>query len=354
MRLLGIFVLAALLIALLPSVAMAQYGYGASEVVVSANNVTLYPGGSTTISFTVKLVSGNTWGTNVKIVTSSSYVSVTASPSSGDPTFSGKLTITVASNAPSGVYEVNVSATGDDPSSSPATIYVYVKSNSTTATTTTTTSTTTTSATSTTTTTPSSAATTTVTTTKTVTTTSTYTTTVPSPSSSSSSLAPLGAFVVVVILSLAAVFGLGLLGPRKSAPALSLLSLIPEGYLLAFDPALRATAPLHYYLLAAYTAFSVAAGVTLLLRPLRAAYALTAAIAGLMTLAMILDAALGLPLSSVYSPGSMAGIDYLFGMGLTPFSSLGVTLSFASLMLLSAGASGASIRALRAGLKPGM
>ncbi|MGC9112530.1 MAG: hypothetical protein ACP5H1_03805 [Acidilobus sp.] len=343
MRLLGVLLLAALLMALLPSVAVAQYGYGTSEVVVSANNVTLYPGGSTTVSFTVKLVSGNTWGTNVKVVTSSSYISATASPSSGDPTFSGKLTITVASNAPPGVYEVNVSATGDDPSSSPATIYVYVKSN-----TTTTTSTTTTSVTSTTTTAPSSVATTTVTTTKTITTTSTYTTTVPSSSPSSSSLAPLAAFVVVVILSLAAVFGLGLLGPRRSAPALSLLTFIPEGYLLAFDSALRATAPLHYYLLAAYTAFSAAVGVTLLLRPLRATYALTAVIAGLMTLAMILDAALGLPLSSVYSPGSMAGIDYLFGMGLTPFSSLGVTLSFASLMLLSAGASGASIRALRA------
>jgi hypothetical protein len=345
-RLLGVLLLAALLMALLPSVAVAQYGYGTSEVVVSANNVTLYPGGSTTVSFTVKLVSGNTWGTNVKVVTSSSYISATASPSSGDPTFSGKLTITVASNAPPGVYEVNVSATGDDPSSSPATIYVYVKSNTTT--TTTTTSTTTTSTTPTTTTAPSSAATTTVTTTKTITTTSTYTTTVPSSSPSSSSLAPLAAFVVVVILSLVAVFGLWLLGPRRSAPALSLLTLIPEGYLLAFDPVLRATAPLHYYLLAAYTAFSAAVGVTLLLRPLRAAYALTAVIAGLMTLAMILDAALGLPLSSVYSPGSMAGIDYLFGMGLTPFSSPGVTLSFASLMLLSAGASGASIRALRA------
>lgn len=321
---------------------MAQYGYGTSEVVVNNNNVTLYPGGSTTISFTVKLVSGNTWGTNVKIVTSSSYISATASPSSGDPTFSGKLTISVAANAAPGVYEINISATGDDPSSSSTTIYVYVKSN---------TSTTMTSTTTTTTSTPSSVATTTmVTTTKTVTTTSTYTATAPSPSSSSS-LAPLGAFVVVVILSLAAVLGLGLLGPRKSAPALSLLSLVPEGYLLAFDPALKATAPLHYYLLAAYTAFSVIVGVALLLRPMRAAYVLAAVITGLMTLAMILDAALGLPLSAVYSPGSMAGIDYLFGMGITPFSSLGVTLSFTSLMLLSAGTSGASIRALRAGLK---
>jgi hypothetical protein len=337
----GLWPLLLVAVLLAPAVALAQYGYGSSgtsQVIVNETNVTLPPGGSITLSFEVKLVSGTTWGTQVQVSTSSSYVSASASPSSGDPTFSGTLTIKVSPSAPPGTYEVNVSATGDDPSEAPAVIYVVVEST----TTTTSTSTPTTTTTSTTTATPVSTTTSQLPSTVTTTVTTTTTTTV----SSGVGAAPLAAFIAVVIISVALVVGLGALGVRRAGPAVAIATVVPSAYLLAYDGALRTMAPLHYYLLAAYAAFNVVVGAAALLRPVKPLHVAIAAISGLMVLAMILDAVLGLPLSSVHL-SAIGAIDYFFGMGAAPLSSLGITLSFTSLMLLSAGASGASIKALR-------
>ncbi|MGC9072295.1 MAG: hypothetical protein ACP5HK_06355 [Acidilobus sp.] len=318
-----------------PMTARAQYGYGTSEVVLSVQNITLYPGQSAKIPFTVKLVSGSTWGTSVSITSSSSYVIASAVPSSGDPTFSGTLTVSVPPDAPAGVYDVNVSAIGDDPSQSPATLYVYVKSNVTT----TTTATTSYVATSTTTSSVTSALTVTTTYTETVTTTKT-----PLERAAETTQVPLVAFVLVVVVSLALIVGLARLSPRKASPMLSILTVVPAVYFLAYDPALRALAPLHYYLLAAYSFLMPVLGALTLVRPGREPLYLIALSSGLMTVAMMLDAALAMPMSAVYSPGSTTGISYFFGMGLTPTSSMPLTLSFTALMLISAGACGSTLR----------
>lgn len=360
-RLLALLALLLALVALASAAtSRAQYGTsGTSEVIVNQTLVTLSPGGSAKVSFEVKLVSGTTWGTNVEVSTSSSYVTATASPSSGDPTFSGTLTIKVSASAPPGNYTVTIKATGDDPSNNTVTITVQVMSSTTTTTTTTqTTTTTTTSATTTTTTTSTTTpvattstavepvATVTVTSTSTYTTTTTMTTTVPLPSSSVS-LAPLGAFVAVVVVSVVIIAVSLLMIPRRSAQVAAILTIVPSAYLLAYDAALRATAPLHYYLLMAYAVVELVLGAYTLARGLRPALWALSAVSGLMFIAMILDAVLGLPLSSVYTPGGLFGVKYLFGLGITPYSSLGISLAFTSLMILSAGAFGLSAGQLR-------
>ena len=108
------------IVALTVSVFMsAQSAYGASgtstiEVPSLVLNITA--GSSISTNYTVKLTSGTTWGTNIAYK-SSSGISASFSVATGDPTYSGVMTVKVSSSVATGSYTLSLYATGDDPSS---------------------------------------------------------------------------------------------------------------------------------------------------------------------------------------------------------------------------------------------
>ncbi len=108
------------------------YGYGTSSISLGSYGTSMMNGNSTSVSYTVNLASGSTWGTMLNVVNSqqldSQGIAVTLSPSSGDPPFSGTMSIKVGAAAQAGNYSIVLSATGDDPSSSNATFALSVLS----------------------------------------------------------------------------------------------------------------------------------------------------------------------------------------------------------------------------------
>lgn len=109
---------------------VSAYGYGTSSISLSKSSVNVLPGSSATINYTVNLATGNTWGTNLAVndqtLLSNKSITISLSDSSGDPPFSGKMTVTVSPSTASGTYGIVLSATGDDPSTSNATLMLNV------------------------------------------------------------------------------------------------------------------------------------------------------------------------------------------------------------------------------------
>ncbi len=137
---LAFFALVAFLI--VPSYAFAS-GIGSSSIQLTQNGANLSVGGSASVGYTVKLVSGTPWGTTLNIVNKNQLladgITLTLSNSYGDPTYTGTMGISASSSAKPGKYSVALNATGDDPSSSNAVLNLTVfgkTSNATTATTT--------------------------------------------------------------------------------------------------------------------------------------------------------------------------------------------------------------------------
>ena len=97
---------------------------GTSSITLSKNSVSIAAGSSTTDSYTVKLTSGSAWGTSLSSNSLSGFT-ISFSNSGGDPTYTGTMTVSIASTVSDGTYHVYVNATGDDPSSSPAVLSRY-------------------------------------------------------------------------------------------------------------------------------------------------------------------------------------------------------------------------------------
>jgi hypothetical protein len=112
--LLVLLILAALVASVYIPVGTSYGATGTSVIEVSSSSVTIVEGGSTAINYTVKLNSGTTWGTDLAYK-SASGISAAFSVPSGDPTFSGKMTVSVASSVKVGTYTLSLYATGDDP-----------------------------------------------------------------------------------------------------------------------------------------------------------------------------------------------------------------------------------------------
>ncbi len=116
------------------SIANAANGYGTSSISVSQNNASIQIGSSSSLSYSVNLATGNTWGTTLSVVNNDQLASqgimVSLSNPSGDPTYSGTMSITVGSSATAGTYPITLQATGDDPSASNATVMLTVTSQS--------------------------------------------------------------------------------------------------------------------------------------------------------------------------------------------------------------------------------
>ena len=98
---------------------------GSSSITLGKDSVSIAVGSSTTVSYTVKLTSGKPWSTSLSSNSLSGFT-VSFSNSGGDPTYTGTMTVLVASTVSDGTYHLSISATGDDPSSSPAVLSVSV------------------------------------------------------------------------------------------------------------------------------------------------------------------------------------------------------------------------------------
>ncbi|MCW1294116.1 MAG: hypothetical protein QXJ12_01740 [Candidatus Parvarchaeota archaeon] len=280
-------------------------GYGTSKISLSQSSVNISQGGSASVTFTDSLTSGTYWGTNINIAPSSGYITLSASPSNGEPNpaFSGTITVTAAADTPPGVYTFNISATGDDPSSSPATLTVYVsKSNS------------------------------------------TAPIVTPAPPVTSTATVNYFDYILVIFLIVIAALVAAAYSMKKrferTARIGSLISIIVSLasalYLLIYDSLLRTSGMLHYDILIVFFIGTVILAYLMFYskRSQRTAELLLGSLSALFVLAMFADALLGLPLTSV--AGSTAyGINYLFGFG-SPgtFSVFGISLAF-SLLLLS-------------------
>lgn len=123
----------AMILALLPFLqyANAATGYGTSTVSIAQAAVTIGAGHSAVVGYTVSLATGNTWGTTAVVTDSATLASqgiTTSVTPSGmtDPTYSGNLTINVASTAKPGKYSLTLAASGDDPSTQNATMSITV------------------------------------------------------------------------------------------------------------------------------------------------------------------------------------------------------------------------------------
>ncbi len=108
----------------------AQQGIGTSQIIVNPTTINVNQGASTTINYTVKLASGNIWGTDISVVNesalSSEGITVSFSVNGQDPNFSGVATITTTKATKSGSYNLQFIATGDDPTTSATTFTLVV------------------------------------------------------------------------------------------------------------------------------------------------------------------------------------------------------------------------------------
>jgi hypothetical protein len=123
-------------------------GIGTSSIALAQTSGSVAAGNTMSVSYTVSLASGTKWGTTLVVANNSTLkgegITVTPSTSAMDPTYTGTLSIAVASSATPGSYQINLKATGDDPSSSNAVFTLTVTTASSSSSTTTSSSSTTT------------------------------------------------------------------------------------------------------------------------------------------------------------------------------------------------------------------
>lgn len=91
-------------------------GMGTSTLSFDPQSLMVQQGGSASARVTVRLASGQSWGTNLQATDVPAGVTVIFDPASGDPTFASTMTVKATSGAKPGAYMVRVQATGDDPS----------------------------------------------------------------------------------------------------------------------------------------------------------------------------------------------------------------------------------------------
>lgn len=107
-------------------------------------------------------------------------------------------------------------------------------------------------------------------------------------------------------------------------------------YLLIFDRLLQSLGRLHWAFLLFYLASLTFLAIGYARRQGKRLAIAAGVLAILAFVAMLLDAALGLPLSGAYNPGvPNFGWGYLFGFGIVPGSLLATSLAFTILFLFS-------------------
>lgn len=124
--------LALILSILLPSMAYSQAAVqvGSSALLMGNYTVVLLPGGNASTSYFLLLTNGNYSATTVNVRNAaqlSKYgITTTLSPSSGIPSFLGYLNFSVSPSTKVGVYQVDLNATGGNPTSYDQVVNVVV------------------------------------------------------------------------------------------------------------------------------------------------------------------------------------------------------------------------------------
>jgi len=306
-----VIIVAFMLLPIITSVSQAS-GYGTSKIILNSTTGSTGRGGSISTGYTVKLVSGSTWGTTIGATGLPSGVKVAFSSSGGDPTYTGTMTITVSKNTSPGIYNISIAATGDDPG--PSVAYKLTVTNS------------------------------------------TVTSPVPPPAVVSNNLPfEIGGIVIAISLILA-IFPVFIRIPDKNRLYLlisaSAIALIPAIYLAVDNHLLRTSAPLHYGLLILYIILLIASLIMVFTNKMKDySMYLYRLLGGGMFIIMITDIVFGLPLSSLYSITPYIGWKYLLGFGTTSYSSFYLSLAFSLIMIASALLFSLSIRKQKIGVK---
>ena len=106
------------------------YGYGTSSISLASSSASLRPGNGTSVGYTVSLASGSMWGTTLSVANSGQLategITVSLSNTYADPTYTGTMSVGTSKTAHAGSYSVVLTATGDDPSTSNATFALTV------------------------------------------------------------------------------------------------------------------------------------------------------------------------------------------------------------------------------------
>lgn len=276
---------------ILLSIPFAYSATGTSKLIINQTIFNLTPGQKTNEKFQLILSSGSTWGTSIDVSPSVTGISIIFNPSTGDPTFSGTLTISVGSNVKPGEYKFNVSATGDDPTTSPITIIVYV--------------------------------------------TSPEVTTTPKTQTNYFS------YVIIVMILLAIIIGGSLYFTKGSSVSkftitgLSIVSVILSLYLIVADSTLRNFASIHYYLLILYTVLLIVLNPTMYVVKSKTSYTILGIISGLFFIGMLIDSLMGMPLSSLNNVGSSFSLNYFYGFGRNNLSNFSISFTFSALLILT-------------------
>jgi len=109
-------------------------GIGTSNIILSQSSLNVTAGNSVSVDYTVQLASGSTWGTTLVVTNAAQLqqqgITVSLSNPSGEPPFSGVLTVITSQTTTTGsrIYTVILAATGDDPSQQNAVLNVNVAS----------------------------------------------------------------------------------------------------------------------------------------------------------------------------------------------------------------------------------
>ena len=312
-----LFCILGLCILLLFSMPFAYSKSGTSKFIINQTTFNLTPGQKISEEFQLILSSGSTWGTSIVVSPSITGISIIFNPSSGDPTFSGTLTISVSNNTKPGEYIFNVSATGDVPTTSPTTIIVYVSSPAVTITTTTTM------------------------TSPPQTTSYTSPTTQTGVTSTSQKHNNYFSYVIIIMILLAIIIGSslyytkGLKANKFAITGLSVISVILSLYLIVADSTLRNFATIHYYLLIIYTIVLIALNPIMYITKEEISFTLFSIITGLFFIGMLIDSLMGMPFSSLENVGSGFSLNYFYGFGMNGLSNFSISFVFSSLLIVT-------------------
>ncbi|MCL4326447.1 MAG: hypothetical protein M1481_06485 [Candidatus Thermoplasmatota archaeon] len=281
-------------------------GVGTSNVTLNPSHVSLPKNSETSINYTVKLSSGSTWGTTINTVSVPNGLTVTGLPYTGDPPYSGTFTVTVSKTITPGNYTIQLSATGDDPSTTNAILYITITNK---------------------------------------------TSTIPLPTTSPPATAniyfPTGSLAVygyigilIILISIIIGFVLAKIDAlnsynKKIIKYLFIFEIISGIFLLTDDNILYSTAIFHWAVLLMYVlVFIIIDYLLFTKKELTKVYILSFLASGLLFLFLLGDLFLNLPYTSFQSNTNISW-PYFFGFGTTAISTFGISLAFTIILILN-------------------
>ncbi len=276
---------------------------GTSKISLNTTSVTVAQDSSVQISYSVKLVSGTTWGTSMSS-SSISGLSVSFSTGAQDPSYSGVATISASSSLKPALYVLKFTATGDDPSPSVSVNVTVVNKTS-----------------------------------------SSTPPPITTPSVNDDPFIAGGVVIALFVVTLGITALVGGDGTRYLNIGSAVVALGSSIYLIAYDNVMRTQAYYHWLGLIAYVVLTIIA----MLIPLGSKKMTKTSMYGLFAgstllgILMIADALIGLPASNYYATSGNIGWNYLFGFGTTSISTFSISTAFSLLLVMVGIVAGTSV-----------